>query len=308
MSTNPFDDDFDPSLVPVEAKMKNPFDFDDDESPISAAVRKEITRQGSTLFHSSFGGDLSESGSMDAAISAVFSTDSTSPLVILTPAKESRANNNARANNITRSNTHAHGNSLAPGWTPIRSASAKAALNRRKSSKFYTKMLTADSAAAPEPTPARPGLLFRPISSKSISFKSGALAAGEKPDERITRSKSSTLVSTSGEKISDVSEEEAIARQKAIVDLIEAKFRKHMEISECDDGYMCQCEKGCSAEAQIYSQRYGRVGNRFFIREGFYDPAHLVDLFIDAYDEEKRLKDEEADAIASRNYAALRST
>ena len=310
MSTNPFDDDYDPSLVPVGAKVKNPFDFDDDESPISAAVRREISRQGSSMFYSSFGDSVSESNSMDAAISAVFSTDSTTPLVILTPASKPQTDN--KGSGIVRSNTHAHGNSLAPGWTPVRSASAKAALNRRKSSKFYTKMLTTDqdaaaAAATTTTSQPRPGLLFRPISSKSISFRGGALAAGEKPDGSITKSKSSTLIgSTSRETVGEISEEEAIARQKYIVDLIEAKFRKHMEISECEDGFMCQCEKDCPAVATVYTQRYGRVGNQFFVREGFYDPAHLVDSFIDAYDEEKRLKDEEAERIANRDYSSLR--
>jgi hypothetical protein len=333
MSTNPFDDDFDPGLIPVSARMKNPFDLDDDESPISRAVRSEIGRQASDLFYANLQ-DSSRSDSMDAAMKAVFDgidvCDSAHPLIIHTTTPS------AKGSGIARSKTAVHGNNLSPGWAPVRSASAKAVLNRRRSSRFYMREGPGNPALIippdtnPEDLPDKPvtrvtaqqyeGLLFRPISTKSLSARCGAIAAGDHGVAKsLSRSRSSNLVETivrsrsrqtiTGADLPRVessmalTEEEEIIRMKEMVDLIETKFRKHVICSECEDGYFCQCEKTCEKPAKLFADRYGRVGNHCYIRPGFYDPQHLVDLFIDAYDEERRLKEEEAVNIANRGYA-----
>ena len=340
MSTNPFDDDYDPDLIPASARMKNPFDLDDDESPISVAVRNEISRQASELFYASFG-DNSRSDSVDAAVKAVFDDidayDSTQPLFLFHPPSDQPK----PGSKIARSKTVAHGNNLSPNWTPVRSASAKAVISRRQSSRFYMSRAgnpalvippdrdpvdarDADGTAASKATPnitisessdAYKGLLFRPISTKSLSARCGALAAGDGLPKSVSRSKSSNIVAeivrsrsraaiaaaaaasdcadASGrDNESNLTEDEEIARLKEIYDLIEMKFRKHVTVTECEDGYFCQCEKNCPKAAQLYADRYGRLGNKCYIRPGFYNAHHLVDLFIDAYDEEKRLKED----------------
>lgn len=310
MSTNPFDDDYDPDLIPRSARMKNPFDLDDDDSPISAAVRNEISRQASGLFYASLGDD-SRSDSVDAAVKAIFddieSYDSTQPLFLFHPPSDSAAKK-PKGSGIARSKTVANSKTLTPEWKPARAASAKVILSRRQSSRLYLSRGGAAGASAasaalsipPDRDPAE-NPLFRPASSRSLSARCGALAAGESLPSGISRSKSSNLVAglvrsrsaalAPGD-VPPVTEEEEIARMKAIADLIETKFRKHVIATECEDGYFCQCEKGCEKDAKLYADRYGRLGNRYYISPGFYDPQHLVDLFIDAYDEEKRMKDE----------------
>lgn len=312
-------------------RIKCMLDFDS-PSPLTSALNREMARQASSILTSVF----SESGSnvvsaassldsVDYKIRAVFddvdSGDSGQPLLLLQSA--SRAEPQKKGSGITRSKTQQ--TTLSPTWTPMRAASARAVLCRRQSSRFEIPLNEKWAKRQQDPTLIIPGdqdassdslaedlglSQTRSVSMNSISAKIGAMAV-EKKKQNLPQSRSSQFVqeelsrSMSGLRLSPsaelLSEAERIERAAAAVELIEYKFRKHMNCSEAEDGYKCMCTKYCTAKGVIYTERYGCLGNALFIRGGYYDPGHLVELFIDAYDENKRIKDEEKERVRKRH-------
>lgn len=265
-------------------RVRNPFDYDG-ESPITAAVMTEGMRLAEVLFKNALGDTSRPSSSASDAISAAICGDiwdEDIPAIIVSPTPSSKP---------MRSKTDAK---LSPpeggGSRIIRAASARAVVGRQKSERYM-------SLVPSTPTSQRPA------SSRSISARAGAIAAGDDDaiEEVISKSRSIHFI---GNHIAEnyiktqsplpsprTQDAETAARCDRIFEMIVYKFRKHVVCEECKPGKMCMCRKGCEEEAVVFSQRFGRLGNSLYIRPGFYAMGHLVDAFIDAYDEEKRLRD-----------------
>lgn len=188
-----------------------------------------------------------------------------------------------------------------------RAASARAVVSRRASSRCVQRAEQNASSRptstllTPSSTSLTPSLaLSRPASSRAISSRAGAIAAGDEDTINLVRSRSkqlsigvplapgaAALLSPIGSP-RNVDEEQ---RQCVIIELILQKFRKHIRCEECPKDHFCMCSRDCEETATVFSQRYGRLGNVMRVRPGYYCINHLVEIFIDAYDEEKRMAD-----------------
>lgn len=270
-----------------QRRIRGIFDFEDDTSPIAAAVQTEIARQASNLIKFACGLDADVDASaapIDAAMRAIFdeidSYDSGQPLLMLTSASAS-APVPTPAHTIARSRTVAHGNTLSPTWTPTRACSAKAILGRQRS-----RTSNACLQIPPDRSNSDVARAVAQSGSRGLAARVGAIAASPSSENNaLMRSRSSLRVSSVQESRSSSSEN--IAHMCVAAELIERKFRKHVTCAECEDGFVCMCKQDCESPARLWCERYGRLRNPAYIPPGYYDPAHLVDLFIDAYDAEK---------------------
>ena len=294
MNSNPFGDKVAYSdLERNDPRLLMPFDVDD-ESPIAAALHTEISRQASILYHCAIDGDDDDIPTFDEVgdddLAAIFSNistcDSGAPMIarsVVPPQNKPPA----------RTKSAAHGNKLSPAWSPVRSASAKAVIGRRKSSRNVLK-IPADQS------------ISRPASNKSISMRAGAIAAGDNDTIAYARSHSNVNITEAIATCRSESHsprpttQEEQERLEQVMVLIEYKFRKHMSCATCENGFTCQCEPDCTEPATLYAERYGRLGNKFRVKPGYYSTAHLVEEFIDAYDEEKLMKEAERETQCRR--------
>ncbi len=295
---NPFDEECEQRIV------RNPF-HDEDGSPIAKAVNAEVMRQAELLFSSAMSDDTPNAPPSDhtmaamAAMSTIMNADICSspsiPIVFVTPAASGSAIRRGDSHYISRSKTDA---SISKGQQIIRAASTKAVISRRASSRQVL--------IAPTET-------NRPASTRAISSRAGAIAAGDEDTIELVKSRSQhfignhiakNYISPGGSPAASrpgssrpgstrpagVSEAEYQERCEHIFDLIKRKFLKHIRCETCKPEHMCMCSQDCEASADVFSERYGRLGNKFRVKPGYYAMGHLVDVFIDAYDEEKRME------------------
>lgn len=88
----------------------------------------------------------------------------------------------------------------------------------------------------------------------------------------------------------ELTDEEYKAKCDEIFELVKRKFLKHIVFKPINsEKRKCMCSDDCIEAANVYADRYGRVGNTKHVKPGFYCIEHLVEIFIDAYDEEKYL-------------------
>lgn len=328
---NPFDVD-DAELE--RRVIRNPFAFGAD-SPITAAVNTEALRQANLLFRSALSDvSLSRTQSVcsrpgtcganyakslgfneadtDALVAAlvgdIWSDEPTMPAIMVTD----DSSTNKSGSKIARSRTDAKLSAGDGGNRQIiRAASARAVISRRMSSRAIsnaagtasstTTSIPAGLAAGLSPTALLSDITNRPASSRAISSRAGAIAAGDAETIELVRSRSqqfgsrptsSAIHSSRPVSSAAVTENTDDAeRCDLIFELIIQKFRKHIRCEECTGDHFCMCSRGCEETATVFAQRYGRLGNIARVRPGYYCMGHLVDVFIDAYDEEKRMAD-----------------
>lgn len=308
---NPFDD------IELEQRVvRNPFTFND-HSPIAAAVNSEALRQASALFKSAFedvsisrttsGLDptfpfaitpraASTAPTADMIATVVFGDiwdDETIPTVQIQPAQSddrpaSAGLSRSRTDAKLRPNTEQHSRQI------FRAASARAVVSRRASSRCVNRAEEGVKSASLA-QPLAPS--SRPASARAISSRAGAIAAGDEDVINLVRSRSRQNVALplapgAAALLSPIGSPRPEAeRTDTIVELILQKFWKHIRCEKCADDHLCMCSRECEETATVFSQRYGRLGNIMRVRPGYYCINHLVEIFIDAYDEEKRMSD-----------------
>lgn len=236
------------------------------------------------------------------------------PAIMVTTDNDSGANKSG--SKIARSRTDAKLPAGDGGNRQIiRAASARAVISRRMSSRAISNAagsgttahvptpagaLSAGLAAGLSPTALLSDVTNRPASSRAISSRAGAIAAGDAETIELVRSRSqqfgsrptsSAIRSSRPVSSAAVENTDDAERCDLIFELIIQKFRKHIRCEECTGDHFCMCSRGCEETATVFAQRYGRLGNIARVRPGYYCMGHLVDVFIDAYDEEKRMAD-----------------
>lgn len=309
--------------------VKNPFaDCGDEMSPIAVAVNTEAMRQAELLFRGAFDEvDLSRTRSRlpEFVTGSSFSNEDLPSIVVKPPAESASVDSTiatmmmsdpfGRANaNLSRSKTdgrigggarpNTSAATLTPGaYTIVRAASAKAVIARRSSSRFERMSLAPRSGQTDAATDDADNL-SRTASSRSISSRAGAIAVGDDSEIELVKSHSSHYIgnhiaqrylsppgSARANSADPIGDAEYMERCECIFELIKRKFLKHVRCEPCDESRFCMCTNDCEAPADVFSERYGRLHNRMRVKPAYYAMGHLVDLFIDAYDEEKRMRD-----------------